>query len=151
MGVRQRERANLVHNVEEGRLDTPQWVSFVVGIIVLGWGLYLGYDRYDFVRHSMISVGTVESCKIVKWSRTRQSRRVKIAFKPYRGKRVRFQTTPWTSDLIGPTFYVGQEVVVRYDYRTPTRAFVFSWEYIWGMPILLCCVGIGFLSTLFFG
>ncbi|GEM_PF-5555857 len=132
-------------------MDGHQFINVIIGIIVLGWGLYLGYDRYDFLRHSMISVGTVEICKTEREYNGRLRRKIKIAFKPHQGRRVRFQVAPWASTLMGATFYVGQEVVVRYDYRTPTRAFVFSWEYIWGMPILLCCVGIGFLSTLFFG
>lgn len=132
-------------------MDSNQLVIVVIGIALLGYGLYLGYDRHDFVRHSMISVGTVESCKIIKWSRTRSRRKVKISFKTYRGKRVMFQLSPWASDWMTTTFDVGQEVGVRYDYRTPTRAFVFSWAHIWGPPIGLCCAGLGALLIVFFG
>lgn len=149
IGVRNSERVDPVHSVGGRRSDINQFVSIVTGIILLGYGLYLGYDRYDFVRHSMISVGTVESCKVERNYKGRLHRRIKIVFKPYQGKRVRFQMAPWASQLMGATFYVGQEVGVRYDYRNPRKAFVFSWAHIWGgADRLVLCGARDFVSRI---
>jgi len=138
--------AGSMNFVAPGRALSPivRWSFFLIGVCLLLGALISVYSAQQFLRHSVITQGSIVALKA-----THRARRRKITFAPV----FRFDvpgSNPVTvvSNVSSnpPAFHPGESVTIHYDKDNPQHAVIDSFMQLW-LGQLIC----GFIGAVFTG
>jgi hypothetical protein len=120
-----------------------RFVALLLGLALLGGGLYLGKDVLRLQRHSIAAVGTIVDAQTTHEVRVGGSHGIQstrsdsalIEFTPEGGRAVQFKSLFWSRQTIG------DQVKVLYNQDDPNDARVDSF-FAWLGPLVLGILGL---------
>ena len=111
----------------------------IFGLVISGIGIYALSRNYRLYQHGVFAIGTI--------TRIRYKRRgvptLDVKFITTRKKIVEFNAGGGTFIRVStPLYAVGNQVMVLYDPNNPRQAVIYSWEFLYLIPIATICMGI---------
>ena len=106
--------------------------AILFGLAFVGYGLYRFWRSLWLLRNGIFTIGTVTKIKITHF----------IRFKTAKKKTIVFNAGGWTSTNIFIVYQVGNSVPLFYDPKNPNDAMIYSFDFMWLLPLASTGVGL---------
>lgn len=113
-------------------------IGILFGLYILGYGIFLILRSIRLRSKGVFAIGTVKEVRI-----TQRAPNIFVSFETLHGRTVVFKAGGWSGINTSPFYQVGNPVPVLYDPKDPTNAVVYSFDFMWVLPLLI--TGIGFI------
>ena len=111
-------------------------MAILFGLVLAGFGLFGIWRSLRLRVKGLFTVGTVTKVKIIG-----KVPNLFISFKTTRKRTVIFRAGGWTSLNMSPAYQVGSPVPVLYDPHNPGDAVIYSFDFMWLLPLALTGAG----------
>ncbi|MBL8076816.1 MAG: DUF3592 domain-containing protein [Anaerolineales bacterium] len=115
-------------------------MAILFGILLAGFGLFMLWRSLQLRRKGLFTIGTVTR---VEWRRRVPV--VTVRFMTTRNKTIIFSPGGWTSLNTSPFYQVGNPVPVLYDPNNPHDAVIYTFDFMWILPLALVGIGCFFI------
>ena len=112
-------------------------MAILFGLVLAGFGLFGIWRSLRLRVKGLFTVGTVTKVKII-----RRVPNLFISFRTTRKRTIMFRAGGWTSLNTSPFYQVGNPVPVLYDPNNPSDAVIYTFDFMWLLP--LAFIGVGF-------
>src|SRR5512138_902006 len=124
----------------ENHRSTENNMAIIFGLALAGFGLFNVWHSIQLRTKGIFTIGTVSNVKMQGSTPV-----IFVSFKTLKKKLVVFKAGGWTSIVTSPFYQLGNPVPVLYDPHNPTDAIIYTFDFMWALPLALTGVGLFFI------
>ena len=115
-------------------------MAIILGSALAGFGLFGIWRSVKLRINGIFTIGTVTRVKMMG-----KVPNIFIRFKTVKKKAVVFRAGGWTAINTSPFYQVGNSVPVLYNPDNPSDATVYTFDFMWLLPLVLTSTGLFFI------